>query len=69
MNTTNEFKRLVAEKNTTLDAVASYLGMHRTTLYRKTKEGVEELTVGEARKIKRFLRLSESEAGRIFGVV
>lgn len=68
MDTTKALKAIVAERNTTLDAVASVLGIHRTTLYRRIKEGCDNLTLGEAKKIVGFLRLSESEAGRIFGM-
>lgn len=66
METTNNFKRTVAQKNTTLEAVALALGIDRSTLYRKTKGGLSSLTLGEAKRITKFLRLSEAEATELF---
>ena len=63
---TVQFKRTVAQKNTTLEAVALALGIDRSTLYRKTKGGLSSLTLGEAKRITKFLCLSESEATELF---
>ena len=68
MNKTTELKKIVAKKNTTLDALSSHLGMHRSTLYRKTKGGIEGLTLGEIKQISCFLGLCDSERRDIFGV-
>lgn len=59
-------KALIAEKNTTQEAVALALGIDRSTLYRKLKGGTTSLTIGEAKKISKFLNLSESEATAVF---
>ncbi|MBQ7836898.1 MAG: helix-turn-helix domain-containing protein [Clostridia bacterium] len=61
-----EFKRTVAQKNTTLEAVATALGIDRSTLYRKTKGGLSSLTIGEAKRITKFLNLSDKEATELF---
>ena len=61
-----EFKRTVAQKNTTLEAVATALGINRSTLYRKTKGGLSSLTIGEAKRITKFLNLSDKEATELF---
>ena len=63
-----ELKRAIIRRNTTLDALSVNLGMHRSTLYRKTKEGIDGLTIGEAKAITRYLGLSERESRRIFGI-
>lgn len=68
MNKTDELKKIVAEKNTTLDALAAHLGMHRSTLYRKLKGGIEGLTLGEIKEISCFLGLCDSERRNLFGV-
>ena len=68
MNKTDELKRIVATKNTTLDALAAHLGINRSTLYRKTKGGIEGLTLGEMKEITCFLGLCDSERRNIFGV-
>ena len=61
-----KFKRTVAQKNTTLEAVATALGIDRSTLYRKTKGGLSSLTIGEAKRITKFLNLSDKEATELF---
>ncbi len=68
MTETENLKMIVEKRNTTLDALSGHLGIHRSTLYRKTKGGIEGLTLGEARKISSFLGLDESERRSIFGV-
>lgn len=59
-------KDTVAEKNTTLEAVAMILGIDRSTLYRKLKRGKTGLTVYDAQKISSFLELSLDESLAIF---
>ncbi len=68
MTETENLKKIVEKRNTTLDALSLHLGIHRSTLYRKTRGGIESLTLGEAKKISSFLALSDSERRRIFGV-
>lgn len=65
-NKGNKLKRMIVEKNTTQEAVASVLGMDRSTLYRKTKGGLSSLTLREVRAITDYLRLSEAEARKLF---
>ncbi len=61
-----KLKEMIAEKNTTLEAVAGILGIDRTTLYRKLRTNANGLTVNEARRISSFLRLSVGESMAIF---
>ncbi len=60
-------KQVIAEKNTTLEAVACILGINRTTLYRKMKGGLSSLTLLEAEKISKYLNLTENESRDLFG--
>ena len=66
VNQKTRLKQTVAQKNTTLEAVAMALGIDRSTLYRKTKGGLSSLTIGEAKRITKFLDLSEREAAELF---
>lgn len=68
MKDTALLKKMVCDRNTTLEAVANVLEIDRSTLYRKTKGGLDGLTIREARKISGFLSLSESEASCVFRV-
>ncbi len=65
-NKSTKLKRLIAKKNTTLEALATALGMDRSTLYRKMKGGLSSLTIGDAEKIIKFLALSEEEIRFLF---
>lgn len=65
-NKGKELKRMIVEKNTTQEAVASALGINRSTLYRKTKGGLSSLTLGEAKAITDYLKLSEAEVRSLF---
>ena len=57
----NFIKQKIIEQNTTQEALATALGINRSTLYRKLKGGVSQLTLGEARIIFDYLKFSESE--------
>ena len=59
-------KRKIAEKNTTLEGVASYLGIDRSTLYRKLRDGGRGVTVREAQLMASCLGLSLEETICIF---
>lgn len=61
-----KLKDTVAQKNTTLEAVAMILGIDRSTLYRKLKRGRSGLSLYEAQKISSFLKLSLDESLTIF---
>lgn len=63
---TEYLKQKIVERNTTQEALAMALGMDRSTLYRKMKGGISSLTLGEAKKISKFLGLSEKEASYVF---
>ncbi len=55
----------MVEKDMKVDALASIMRMDRATLYRKLNDG-ERFTIGEARKIKTALDLTDEEAVEIF---
>ncbi len=57
----NFIKQKIIEQNTTQEALATALGIDRSTLYRKLKGGVSQLTLGEAKIIFDYLKFSESE--------
>ncbi len=57
----NFIKQKIIEQNTTQEALATALGIDRSTLYRKLKGGTASLTLGEARIIFDYLNFSESE--------
>lgn len=59
-------KKKIVEKNTTQEALAMALGIDRSTLYRKMKGGLSCLTLSEAKKISKYLGLSETEAFNVF---
>ncbi len=61
-----ELKRTIVEKNTTMEAVASALGINRSTLYRKLKSGPAGITLRDAHYICEYLQLSENETRNIF---
>lgn len=63
---TEELKKIIIRKNTTMEGVAYHLGIDRSTLYRKFRDGGSGLTLREARLISSFLELSFEEALYIF---
>lgn len=58
-------KGKIVEKGLNVDSVASEIGIDRSSLYRKLNNG-EKITIGEARRIKDVLNLTEDEATAIF---
>ena len=58
-------KGKIVEKGFNVDGVASMIGIDRSSLYRKLNDG-EKITIGEARRIKDALDLSDEEATVIF---
>ena len=58
---TNFIKQKIIEQNTTQEALATAMGIDRSTLYRKLKGGTSYLTLGEARIIFDYLNFSEQE--------
>lgn len=63
---TKALKQIIIRKNTTMEGLAYYLGIDRSTLYRKLRDGGSGLTVREARLISSFLELSFEEVLHIF---
>lgn len=63
---TDALKRKIIQKNTTMEGLAYYLGIDRSTLYRKLRDGGCGITVHEARLMSSFLELSFEETLRIF---
>lgn len=62
---TNKLRGKMVENGLTVDTLANEMNIDRSTLYRKLDAG-EKFTVGEARKIKDILGLSNEEASAIF---
>ncbi|ENZ6654260.1 XRE family transcriptional regulator [Enterococcus hirae] len=60
-----KLKGLIVERGTTQQAVADSIGINRSTFYRKMKNG-GEFTIAEAKKIKKEVPLTDSEAVEIF---
>lgn len=59
-------KRRIAERNTTMEGMAMFLGIDRSTLYRKLQNGGAGVTVCEAKKMSRYLGLTYEESIRMF---
>lgn len=61
----NKLKGKITEKGLNVEALASLIGVDRSSLYRKLNE-FEKIKIGEARKMKEVLELSDEEATSIF---
>jgi len=61
-----KLKGKIVETNTTCEVVADYLGVDRSTFYRRLKTGGTQFTVGEMHKIVEFLSLTSEEVKSIF---
>lgn len=61
-----KLKGKIVEKNTTQEAVADFMGIDRTTFYRKMKNGGSGFTVGEIHKMSQAIPLTKEEAIDIF---
>lgn len=57
---------IIKQKGKTNDAVASAIGMNRSTFYRKIKKNGEPFTVEEVRRLANFIPLSKAELRDIF---
>ena len=55
----------LVEKDIKVDALAAIIGIDRSSVYRKFNN-FEKITIGEAKKIKEALSLSDEEATEIF---
>lgn len=60
-----KLKGKMVEKGFTVETLSAAIGIDRSTLYRKL-EAIEKFTIGEARKIKVVLELTNEEAVQIF---
>ncbi len=60
----NKLRGKIVENGLNVEKVATRLGMNRSTLYRKMKDG--DFTIGEARAICEILNLSIEDAVAIF---
>lgn len=60
-----KLKGKMVEKGFTVETLSAAIGIDRSTLYRKL-EAIEKFTIGEARKIKLVLELTNEEAVQIF---
>jgi plasmid maintenance system antidote protein VapI len=61
----NKLKGKIVEQGMNVETVAKRIGIERSSLYRKLNN-FEKITIGEARKLKNVLELSDEEATAIF---
>ena len=61
----NKLKAKIVEKGMNVEALASAIGMERSTLYRKLNN-FEKITIGDAIKMKAALEMTDEEATDIF---
>lgn len=61
----NKLKGKIVEKGMNVETVAERIGVDRSSLYRKLNN-FEKITIGDARKLKDVLELSDEEASAIF---
>lgn len=62
----NKLKGKIVECGTTIEKLASEIGMDRSTMYRKFNSNGENISIKEADLIVRALCLSKEEAVSIF---
>jgi plasmid maintenance system antidote protein VapI len=61
----NKLKAKIVENGTNVETVADYIGVDRSSMYRKLNN-FEKITIGEAFKMKEFLHMTNEEASDIF---
>ena len=61
----NKLKAKVVERGMTIEKLANKLGIHQATLYRKLNAS-DNITIGEAVKMKKILDIKNEEAVDIF---
>lgn len=61
----NKLKGKIVEKGMNVETLADKIGCNRATLYRKLANG-ENITIGEAMRMKDALHMSNEEAIEIF---
>jgi len=62
----NKLKGKIVEKGVTITKLADMIEMDRSTLYRKLADPDDKLSIREANKICKALRLTKDEAFQIF---
>ena len=60
-----KLKGKMVEKEVGAEALAAYIGIDKSSIYRKLNNA-EKITIGEAAKIKEALKLTDEEAYEIF---
>lgn len=61
----NKLKAKIVENGTNVEAVADFIGVDRSSMYRKLNN-FDKITIGEATKLKEFLNMTNEEATDIF---
>ena len=61
----NKLKGKIVEKGMNVEILGAMIGIERATLYRKLNN-FEKITIGEAKRIKAALELSNEDAIEIF---
>lgn len=61
----NKLKGKIIERGLNVEMLAERIGVDRSSMYRKLNN-FEKITIGEAKKIKAVLKLSNEEASFIF---
>ena len=61
----NKLKGKIIEKGLNVETLAERIGIDRSSMYRKLNK-FENITIGEAKKIKAVLELTNEEASSIF---
>lgn len=61
----NKLRGKMVERQVNVETLAKMIGVERSSLYRKFNNS-EKITIGEAKRIKSALGLSDAEACQIF---
>lgn len=61
----NKLKGKIVERGWNVETLAEHIGVERSSMYRKLNN-FEKITIGEAKKIRLALNLSNEEASSIF---
>jgi predicted transcriptional regulator len=61
----SKLRAKMVEKDMNVDGLAAIVGIDRSSMYRKLNN-LEKITIGEAKKIKSALNLTDDEATIIF---
>lgn len=61
----NKLKAKIVENGTNVESVADFIGIDRSSLYRKLNN-FDKITIGEAAKLKEYLHMTDEEATDIF---